>query len=48
MNRVWRAAAPADLQRFDPEDVLEAGLRNHHVSNTAYPLAHETTTGPGC
>ncbi|MCK6478886.1 MAG: coproporphyrinogen III oxidase family protein [Planctomycetes bacterium] len=24
----------------------EAGLRNHHVSNTAYPLAHGTTWAP--
>ena len=39
-------AAAADAQRFPPELVFEAGLRNHHVSNTAYPLAHDRTWGP--
>ncbi len=42
----WAEAAPADLRRGDPERVLEAGLRNHHVSNTAYPIAHERTLSP--
>jgi oxygen-independent coproporphyrinogen-3 oxidase len=46
VSPVWRAAAPADACAFAPRDVFEAGLRNHHVSNTAYPLAHETTWGP--
>jgi len=46
MSRLWRAPAPADEERHDPEAVFEAGLRNHHVSNTAYPIAHERTWGP--
>jgi oxygen-independent coproporphyrinogen-3 oxidase len=46
MSRIWRAPATADTRIFTPREVFEAGLRNHHVSNTAYPLAHETTWGP--
>jgi oxygen-independent coproporphyrinogen-3 oxidase len=46
MNRPWRPPAPADVEALDPEAVFEAGLRNHHVSNTAYPLAHGRTWGP--
>jgi len=29
--------------RPSPADVLEAGLRNHHLANTAYPIAHRKT-----
>ena len=46
MNRPWRAAAPADVGSLDPQAVFEAGLRNHHVSNTAYPIAHGRTWAP--
>ncbi len=46
MTRRWRDPVAADRSRFDPADVFEAGLRNHHVSNTAYPIAHETTWRP--
>jgi oxygen-independent coproporphyrinogen III oxidase len=28
---------------FDPARVFEAGLRNHHLANTAYPIAHRST-----
>lgn len=42
----WRPAAPADTQRFAPADVFEAGLRNHHIANTAYPIAHQRTFAP--
>jgi oxygen-independent coproporphyrinogen-3 oxidase len=42
----WVEPAPADLRRADPERVFEAGLENHHVSNTAYPIAHERTLAP--
>jgi coproporphyrinogen III oxidase-like Fe-S oxidoreductase len=44
--RIWRPSAPADSGTFNPRDVFNAGLRNHHVSNTAYPIAHETTWAP--
>lgn len=41
-----RAPAEADCVAHAPRAVLEAGERNHHVSNTAYPLAHDTTWKP--
>lgn len=44
--RRWRAPSSADQQQHDPADVYAAGLRNHHISNTAYPIAHETTWAP--
>ena len=34
-----------DLHYWPCDDVFAAGLRNHHISNTAYPIAHETTWG---
>jgi oxygen-independent coproporphyrinogen-3 oxidase len=46
MTRGWRPPAPADEEALDPRDVFEAGLRNHHVSNTAYPIAHGRTWAP--
>lgn len=42
----WREPAPADQRSFDPEDVFAAGLRNHHIANTAYPIAHQQTFKP--
>ncbi|MBI3200979.1 MAG: radical SAM protein [Myxococcales bacterium] len=38
--------AAADRRRLDPARVFAAGLANHHVSNTAYPIAHQTTVAP--
>lgn len=46
MTRPFAAPHPGDARRHDPEAVLAAGLLNHHVSNTAYPLAHERTWRP--
>ena len=37
---------PQDAERHDPAEVVEAGLRNHHIANTAYPIAHDQTFGP--
>ena len=41
-------AAPslADRRRYPPQDVFEAGLRHHHIANTAYPIHHQTTVRP--
>jgi oxygen-independent coproporphyrinogen-3 oxidase len=39
----WHTLAPADERTFPPELVFEAGLRHHHVANTAYPIHHQTT-----
>ena len=44
--RTWREPAEADRARHDPALVSEAGLRNHHIANTAYPIAHDQTFGP--
>ena len=44
--RRWREPHPADAARHDPAAVVEAGLRNHHIANTAYPIAHDETFGP--
>lgn len=30
-------------KEFAPEKVFQAGLRNHHIANTAYPIAHHKT-----
>ena len=42
----WTAPAPADEATYAPEEVFEAGLRNHHIANTAYPIAHQRTFKP--
>lgn len=44
--RRWRAPHATDTAKYDPADVVEAGLRNHHIANTAYPIAHDKTFGP--
>ena len=43
-----RCARPvaADEMVFAPADVFAAGERNHHISNTAYPIAHRETFWP--
>src|SRR4051794_34826895 len=42
----WQPPSLADATRLPPDEVFRAGERNHHVSNTAYPLAHEQTWAP--
>lgn len=37
---------PLDTKKFNPEEVFQAGLLNHHIANTAYPIAHVLTTKP--
>ncbi|MBV6492919.1 MAG: hypothetical protein LDLANPLL_00924 [Turneriella sp.] len=44
--RIWPSAAPGDTVRFRPSDVFAAGEANHHISNTAYPIAHRETFWP--
>jgi oxygen-independent coproporphyrinogen-3 oxidase len=39
----WHTLAPADERTSPPELVFEAGLRHHHIANTAYPIHHQTT-----
>src|SRR5690606_1282119 len=42
----WRAPVAADAARYSPTEVFAAGLRNHHIANTAYPIAHQRTFKP--
>ena len=44
--RSWGIPYPADGRRLPPEAVFEAGERNHHISNTSYPIAHASTWKP--
>jgi oxygen-independent coproporphyrinogen-3 oxidase len=44
--KIWNTASSADLEKYSPEEVFKAGLRNHHISNTSYPIAHSTTWKP--
>lgn len=44
--RNWRDPGVADERRHPPAEVFAAGERNHHISNTAYPIAHNRTWGP--
>lgn len=44
--RSWREPVAADAVSYAPEHVYEAGLRNHHIANTAYPVAHDVTFAP--
>ena len=34
----WNISSEWDKMTFDPKDIFEAWLNNHHISNTAYPL----------
>jgi len=42
----WREPDSIDRGSFEPEAAFEAGLLNHHVSSTAYPVAHDSTWRP--
>jgi len=39
----WNTPSSADQRAFPCEQVFEAGLRHHHIANTAYPIHHQTT-----
>jgi oxygen-independent coproporphyrinogen III oxidase len=42
----WNSPAPTDQQPFDPAEVFAAGLAQHHIANTAYPIGHISTMRP--
>ena len=42
----WKNEVLADEKAYKPQLVFEAGLKNHHIANTAYPIAHNKTWGP--
>jgi oxygen-independent coproporphyrinogen-3 oxidase len=45
-SRQWAVPEPADRAVYDPSDCFTAGELNHHISNTAYPIAHKSTWWP--
>ena len=42
----WHPTSLSDQKQFDPAEVFAAGLRAHHIANTAYPIGHLTTMRP--
>ncbi len=42
----FHPTAPLDQQHLTPADVFSAGLANHHIANTAYPIGHTVTMRP--
>jgi len=46
MNAKWRSPTKEDQIQFDPSDIFDAGEKNHHIANTAYPIAHDLTWKP--
>ncbi|WCL47946.1 coproporphyrinogen-III oxidase family protein [Leptospira sp. GIMC2001] len=42
----WVEPDSSDQVKYDPQEVFEAGELNHHISNTAYPIAHAITWKP--
>jgi oxygen-independent coproporphyrinogen-3 oxidase len=42
----FNTTSPADRQHFAPEEIYAAGLTQHHLANTAYPIGHLTTMRP--
>jgi oxygen-independent coproporphyrinogen-3 oxidase len=39
----WKCPTAADQQYFNPHQIFAAGLRHHHIANTAYPINHNWT-----
>jgi len=39
----WKKPSIEDTQNFAPADIFAAGLRHHHIANTAYPINHNRT-----
>jgi oxygen-independent coproporphyrinogen-3 oxidase len=39
----WKQPTLADQQHYPPQQVFKAGLRHHHIANTAYPINHNWT-----
>jgi oxygen-independent coproporphyrinogen-3 oxidase len=42
----WADSTKDDQERHNPEDVFRAGMRHHHICNTAWPIGHGTTIKP--
>jgi len=42
----WNRPSSQDQKQYDPAEVFAAGLKLHHIANTAYPIGHTTTMRP--
>ncbi len=42
----WQEPSLFDQQFYPPQQIFEAGLRHHHIANTAYPINHNWTMKP--
>ena len=42
----FHPTSPADQAHHAPADVFAAGLKLHHIANTAYPIGHTSTMRP--
>jgi oxygen-independent coproporphyrinogen-3 oxidase len=42
----WQQPTEDDKNHYPAEDVFRAGMRHHHICNTAFPIAHNTTIRP--
>jgi oxygen-independent coproporphyrinogen-3 oxidase len=42
----WNEPSFADQQQYPPQQIFAAGLRHHHIANTAYPINHNWTMKP--
>ncbi|CAF3518439.1 unnamed protein product, partial [Rotaria sp. Silwood2] len=42
----WQPSTEDDQKHYSAEDVFRAGMRHHHICNTAFPIAHNTTIRP--
>ena len=42
----WQPSTEADQQQYPADDVFRAGMKHHHICNTAFPIAHNTTIRP--
>lgn len=46
IGKTWATPNVDDQTRYASEEIFAAGELNHHISNTAYPIAHQTTFWP--
>ncbi|CAF3365288.1 unnamed protein product [Rotaria socialis] len=42
----WQQPTEDDQKQYAADDVFRAGMRHHHICNTAFPIAHNTTIRP--
>ncbi|CAF0832645.1 unnamed protein product [Rotaria sordida] len=42
----WQQSTEDDQKNYLAEDVFRAGMRHHHICNTAFPISHNTTIRP--